>query len=73
MGAEAEMGTLTNPYVFKISPGKETLLFIPLQMFSLEIQRTLMASHGLLSPKVQEQFDDWLKKLQALLNGEEFR
>jgi hypothetical protein len=73
MSTEADIAVVTNPYIFKITPGKEPGLFIPLQMFTLEMQRVLMVKLGVLTPKMEKEFDYWMQKLQAYMNGEEFR
>ncbi len=68
--AEASVAVESNPYVYKIQPGKEQEVFLPLMILTARGLAKVMEQHEALTREEKEEFDAILVKANMLLTGE---
>jgi len=67
---EASLSTESNPYVYKLIPGKEREVFLPLMVLTARGLAKVMREQNALGPHEKEEFDRILAKADSLLQGE---
>lgn len=73
MTTDTEIAMLSNPYLFKIMPGKEEKLMIPLSILGLKVQKIWLENSGLMTPELEKDFADLGNLLARLRSGEEVK
>ncbi len=68
--AEASVAVESNPYVYKIQPGKEQEVFLPLMILTARGLAKVMEQHEALTKEEKKEFDAILVKANMLLTGE---
>ena len=68
--ADASLSTESNPYVYKLVPGKEREVFLPLMVLTAKGLAKIMREQNALSPQDREEFDRILAKADTLMQGE---
>ena len=68
--ADASLSTESNPYAYKLIPGKEREVFLPLMVLTAKGLAKVMREENALSPQEKEQFDSVLAKADNLLKGQ---
>jgi len=67
--ADASVQTESNPYVYKIIPGKEQEVMYPLLALTARGLARVLESQDALSPDEKQEFEDALNKATLLLQG----
>jgi hypothetical protein len=67
--SEIYVATEANPYNYKMTPGKETVLNTPYLLIQLRILRSLAETHGLLTGPERAEIDQLEDMLLTLLKG----
>lgn len=67
---DQQITTEENPYLWKARPGRDIGLALPLLRETLKMNMELWRKFGLLTPKKESQFNEYLAMLDALINGE---
>jgi hypothetical protein len=67
--SEQDITVESNPYSWKLTPGKEAEAFAPSYLELLKLVSKLLKSQDLLSKEDEERIDALEKKLQTLLEG----
>ena len=73
METDTMISALSNPYLFRIQPGKEEKIQIPLTLLNLRVQKAFMQKLGIMTPELSRDFDSFESLLTRLLSGEEIR
>jgi hypothetical protein len=73
MQTDTQIAVLSNPYVFRIQPGKEEKISYPMTLFGLKIQRIWMEKYDLMTDDLRKEFDNFEVMLKRLMAGEEIR
>jgi hypothetical protein len=68
--ADASVATEANPYVYKVIPGKEKEVFLPLWVLTLRGLAKMLDQQKTTTPKERKELEDLLNKASALLEGE---
>jgi hypothetical protein len=68
--AEASVGTESNPYVYKVLPGKEREVFLPLWIMTVRSLARMLDRDKTMSPDERRELENILSKANALLKGE---
>lgn len=68
--ADASVTTESNPYVYKIIPGKEQEVLYPLIMLTARGLSTLLDRQESITPSEKRELEDVLAKADALLKGQ---
>jgi len=68
--ADASLSMESNPYMYKLIPGKEREVFFPLMVLTLRSLAKVMREQNTLSPQEKEEFDRILAKADVLIQGE---
>ncbi len=68
--ADASLSTESNPYAYKLIPGKEREVFLPLMVLMAKGLAKVMREENALSPQEREEFDSVLAKADNLLKGQ---
>lgn len=67
--SETDISVEANPYNYKMSPGKETVLTTPIMLIQLRILRRLAETNGLLKGPEKDEMDQMENMLLTLLKG----
>lgn len=67
--SEADISVESNPYVYKLMPGREQEVSTPAMLMELRILRRLAETSGLLSDSEKTQLDELERRLLTLLEG----
>jgi len=68
--AEASLSTESNPYMYKLVPGKEREVLFPLLILTAKGLAKVMREQNALSPQEKEEFDRVLAKADRLIEGQ---
>jgi len=68
--AEASVGTESNPYMYKVIPGKEREVFLPLWIATVRGLARVMERDKTMTLEEKRDLEDILNKADALLKGE---
>jgi hypothetical protein len=68
--AEASVSTESNPYIYKILPGKEREVFLPLWVMTVRSLARLLEQEKPMSPEERKEMEETLSKATALLKGQ---
>lgn len=68
--ADASVATESNPYVYKVVPGKEREVFLPLWILTLRGLAKMLDQQKTTTPDERKQLEDILNKANALLEGQ---
>ena len=67
--SEADITVESNPYSWKLIPGKEAEAFAPSYLETLRLMSKLLKSQNLLSEEDESRINDVERKLQSLIEG----
>ena len=67
--SEVDIGVEANPYVYKLTPGKEQEAYAPITLVTLQILRKIAERDGILSVQEKKQVLDLEQKMNVLLEG----
>ncbi len=67
--AEASVALESNPYVYKLVPGKEQEVFAPLMVLTVKGLAKVMEQTRVMTAKEKQEFDSVLSKADSLLAG----
>lgn len=73
MRTDIVLSTLQSPYLFRVTPGKEEKLSIPLTILGLKIQRAWAEKIGMMTPELEADFNRFEEMLKVLASGGEVR
>jgi hypothetical protein len=68
--AEASVSTEANPYIYKLMPGKEREVFLPLWVMTVRSLARLLEQEKPMTPAERQEMEDTLSKATALLKGQ---
>jgi hypothetical protein len=68
--ADASVATESNPYIYKVLPGKEQEVFLPLWMMTVRGLARLLEQEKTVTPDEKRELEDTLSKATALLQGQ---
>ncbi len=68
--ADASVSTESNPYVYRVVPGKEQEVFLPLWILTSQWLAKMMEQQNTMTPNDREQFKLVLAKANELLTGQ---
>ena len=68
--ADATVSTEQNPYIYKVLPGKEQEVFLPLWIMTVRGLARVLEQEKAMSPDERKELQDTLKKADALLKGQ---
>lgn len=68
--AETSIGVESNPYVYKVAPGKEQEVFLPLMMLTAKGLAKVMDQQQAMSAEEKKEFSDIMSKANKLLAGQ---
>lgn len=68
-GSEADITVESNPYSYKLTPGKEAEAFAPSYLETLKLVSKLLKSQNLMSKEDESRIDALENKLQTLIEG----
>jgi hypothetical protein len=68
--ADASVSTESNPYVYRVVPGKEQEVFLPLWILTTQWLAKLLEQQNTMSKEDKEMFSHVLAKANGLLTGE---
>jgi hypothetical protein len=68
--ADASLSTESNPYVYKLIPGKEREVFLPLMILTARGLARIMEEQKTLSREEKDEFDNVLSKADSLMQGQ---
>ncbi len=66
---EVDIAVESNPYVYKLAPGKEIEAYAPITLVTLQLLRKLAERDGVLSADEKKQILDLEQKMDVLLHG----
>lgn len=68
--AEASVGQESNPYIYKVLPGKEREVFLPLWMMTVRSLARVLDREKTMTAEEKRELEDILSKADALLKGQ---
>ncbi len=68
--ADASVATESNPYIYKVLPGKEQEVFLPLWMMTVRGLARLLEQEQTMTADEKRELEDTLAKATALLQGQ---
>jgi hypothetical protein len=68
--ADAAVQTESNPYIYRVTPGKEREVFVPLMILTARGLAKVMDQLKTMTPEERRDFEDVLAKADVLLKGE---
>jgi hypothetical protein len=68
--ADASVATEANPYVYKVVPGKEKEVFLPLWILTARALARMLDQQRTMSAEERKELEDILNKANSLLEGE---
>jgi len=68
--ADASVSTESNPYIYKVLPGKEQEVFLPLWMMTVRGLARLLEQEKTMTVDEKQELEDTLNKAKALLQGQ---
>jgi len=68
--ADASVSTESNPYIYKVLPGKEQEVFLPLWMMTVRSLARLLEQEKPMTADERRELEDTLSKAKALLQGQ---
>jgi hypothetical protein len=68
--ADASVSTESNPYIYKVLPGKEQEVFLPLWMMTVRGLARLLEQEKTITADEKRELEDTLAKATALLQGQ---
>jgi hypothetical protein len=68
--ADASVSTESNPYIYKVMPGKEREVFLPLWVMTVRSLARLLEQEKPMTPEERREMEDTLNKATALLKGQ---
>lgn len=68
--ADASVATESNPYIYKVLPGKEQEVFLPLWMMTVRGLARLLEQEKTMTTDEKRELEDTLAKATALLQGQ---
>ena len=68
--ADASVSVEANPYVYKVVPGKEQEVFLPLWILTVRGLARLLDQDRPMTPQERQEMEDTLNKATALLKGQ---
>jgi hypothetical protein len=68
--ADASVATEANPYIYKLIPGKEKEVFLPLWILTVRGLAKMLDQQRTMSPEERDQLQKLLDKANALLEGQ---
>jgi hypothetical protein len=68
--ADASVSTESNPYIYKVLPGKEQEVFLPLWMMTVRGLARLLEQEKTMTADEKRELEDTLAKATALLQGQ---
>ena len=68
--ADASVSTESNPYIYKVLPGKEQEVFLPLWMMTVRSLARLLEQEKPMTADERRELEDTLSKARALLQGQ---
>ena len=73
MRTDTMLSALQNPFMFRIAPGKEEKISIPMTILGLKVQRLFLEQLGIMTKELELEFDGLGELLNRLSSGEEIR
>lgn len=71
--AEIDIAVETNPYYFKITPGKEREIQVPLAIANIDLSLAMARKLGVLTPELEAQFVEAREKYMRLAKQGDYR
>lgn len=68
--AEASVSLESNPYIYKLVPGKEQEVFLPLWILTVRSLERLLEQDNPMTQEERQEMEDTLKKATALMKGQ---
>ena len=68
--ADASVSTESNPYIYKLMPGKEQEVFLPLWIMTVRSLARLLENEKPMTPGEKREMEETLSKATALLQGQ---
>ncbi len=68
--ADASVSTESNPYVYRVVPGKEQEVLFPLLMLTAKGLAKVLDQQNIMTPEERKQFEEVLAKTDSLLMGQ---
>jgi len=68
--ADASVATEANPYIYKLVPGKEREVFLPLWILTVRGLAKMLDQQKTTTPEERKELEDLLGKASALLEGQ---
>lgn len=68
--ADAAIGTESNPYVYKVVPGKEREVFLPLWVLTVRSLAKVLDQQRTMTTEEKKELEEILSKANALLEGQ---
>ncbi len=68
--ADASVATEANPYIYKVVPGKEKEVFLPLWILTARALARMLDQQKTMSVEERKELEDILNKANSLLEGE---
>ena len=68
--ADASVATEANPYIYKVVPGKEKEVFLPLWILTARALTRMLDQQKTMSVEERKELEDILNKANSLLEGE---
>jgi len=68
--ADASVSTEANPYIYKVVPGKEKEVFLPLWILTARALARMLDQQKTMTPEERKELEDILNKANSLLDGE---
>jgi hypothetical protein len=68
--ADASVATEANPYIYKVVPGKEKEVFLPLWILTVRALARMLDHQKTMTVEERKELDDILSKANSLLEGE---
>jgi len=68
--ADASVSTESNPYIYKVLPGKEQEVFLPLWMMTVRGLARLLEQEKTMTADEKQELEDTLNKAKSLLQGQ---
>ena len=68
--ADASVATEANPYIYKVVPGKEKEVFLPLWILTVRGLAKMLDQQKTMTSKEKQELEDLLSKASALMEGQ---
>ena len=68
--ADASVATEANPYIYKVVPGKEREVFLPLWILTVRGLARMLDQQKTMTSKEKQELEDLLSKASALMEGQ---